>query len=163
MSAPSEIRASDQEREQVASEIREHFAHGRLDTDELDERLARAYAARTRAELDALRHDLPPLPPSPTLRRAEVAERRAELTRQLIQQTGRALVPFFICTAIWFASGSNGSFWPIWVVLVALIPLVRNGWRLYGPSPEFEEVEAELRARRERHGVPPPPAPPPGR
>jgi uncharacterized membrane protein YccC len=157
MSAPSEIRASDQEREQVAAEIREHFAQGRLDTDELDERLARAYAARTRADLDALRHDLPPLPPSPATRRAEVAERRAQLSRQLLQQTGQALVPFFICTAVWLASGANGSFWPIWVVLVALIPLVRNGWRLYGPSPEFEEVEADLRARRARRGLPPPP------
>lgn len=152
MSAPSEIRASDQEREQVASEIREHFAQGRLDADELDERLASAYAARTRADLEALRHDLPPLPPSPAVRRAEVAERRAVLTRQLLQQTGRALVPFGVCTVIWFASGANGSFWPIWVVLVALIPLVRNGWRLYGPAPEFDEVEAELRQRR---GLPP--------
>lgn len=157
MSAPSEIRASDQEREQVAAEIREHFAHGRLDTEELDERLARVYAARTRAELDALRRDLPPLPPSPAIRRAELAERRAQLSRQLLQQTGQALVPFLICTAIWLASGASGSFWPIWVVLVAVIPLVRNGWRLYGPSPEFDEVEAELRSRRARRGLPPPP------
>jgi uncharacterized membrane protein YccC len=153
--AADHVRVSDREREQAAAEIREHFAEGRLDAEELDDRLARAYGARTRAELDALRHDLPALPPSPAIQRAELAERRALLTRQLLQQTGRALVPFAICTVIWFASGAHGSFWPIWVVLVAVIPLVRNGWRLYGPAPEFDEVEAELRQRR---GLPPPPA-----
>lgn len=157
--APPEIRASDQEREQVASEIREHFAQGRLDADELDERLARAYAARTRAELDALRHDLPRLPPSPAHRRAEDAERRALLTRQLLQRTGGALVPFGICTVIWLAAGAQGSFWPIWVVLIAVVPLLKNGWRLYGPSPELDEVEADLRRRRGPHR--PPDLPPP--
>lgn len=158
VAAPPEIRASDDDRERVASEIREHFAQGRLDAEELDDRLARVYAARTRAELDALRHDLPRLPPSPAVRRAKHAERRALLTRQLLQRTGGALVPFGICTAIWLASGANGSFWPIWVALVALVPLVRNGWRLYGPSPELDEVEAEFRhppGRHHRRRLPP--------
>ena len=31
--------------------------------------------------------------------------------------------------------------------LVALIPLIRNGWRLYGPAPELDQVERELDAR----------------
>ena len=30
-----------------------------------------------------------------------------------------------------------------------MIPLLRNGWRLYGPAPELDRVEEEL-ARRER-------------
>jgi hypothetical protein len=36
---------------------------------------------------------------------------------------------------------------------VAVIPLVRNGWRLYGPAPELDEVERDLARRRarERH------------
>src|SRR5207244_162233 len=44
---PTDLRVSDQERERAAAEIREHFAAGRLDADELAERLERAYAART--------------------------------------------------------------------------------------------------------------------
>jgi hypothetical protein len=36
------------------------------------------------------------------------------------------------------------------VALFALIPLIRNGWRLYGPSPRLDAVEAELSRRRER-------------
>jgi hypothetical protein len=41
------------------AELREHFASGRLNQDELDERLASAFAARTRGDLNALFTDLP--------------------------------------------------------------------------------------------------------
>lgn len=145
MSEPSHVRVSDEERERVAAELREHFAQGRLDTDELEERLSRAYGARTMSELQVLRTDLPHLPAT---RQADLAERRAALARQLIQQTGGALAPFLVCTAIWLATGANGSFWPIWILIVVLIPLIRNGWKLYGPAPELEHVEQELAAKR---------------
>ena len=59
-------------------------------------------------------------------------------------------MPFFVCVAIWLGSGASGSFWPAWVALIALIPLARNGWRLYGPAPELERVEDELRRGSER-------------
>jgi hypothetical protein len=150
MSEQVGVRASDEDRERVASEIREHFAQGRLSSDELGDRLERAYAARTTTELEALRADLPALPPSPRSARAEQAARRSELSRQLMQQTGAAFVPFVVCTAIWLFSGAHGSFWPIWVLLVAVIPLVRNGWRLYGPAPELDRVAEELAQRRRR-------------
>src|SRR6185312_14912793 len=164
MSAPQEgdLRASDAERELVADEIREHYAQGRLDSAELDERLTATYGARTRADLDLVRHDLPRLPASAAQARSELRERRAELARRLVQRTGGALVPFAICTVIWLASGANGSFWPIWVALVALIPLVVNGWRLFGPAPDLDAVEARLsRERRSRRRLPPGPPPPP--
>ena len=35
-----------------------------------------------------------------------------------------------------------------WLVLVAVIPLVRNGWRLYGPAPELDRVAEDLAERR---------------
>ena len=149
MPEPGDVRVSDDERERVAREIREHYAAGRLDDDELNERVEAAYAARTQGELNALRADLPALPATRTEQRADVARRRRELERRLLQQSGGALVPFVICTAIWAFAGASGSFWPIWILLVALIPLVRNGWRLYGPAPELDRVEDEL-ARRER-------------
>jgi uncharacterized membrane protein YccC len=159
---PGELRVSDQDREQVASEIREHFAQGRLSSDELDERLALAYSARTQADLDALRRDLPKLPMTRAQSRAEVAERRAELSRHLVQQTGYALVPFAVCTLIWLASGMSGGFWPVWVLVVAAIPLMRNLWRLYGPAPDLDAAERHLRhGRRHGHRLPPGPPPPP--
>jgi hypothetical protein len=142
------VRASDEERERAAAEIREHFTQGRLTSEELADRLGRAYSAQTTDELSLLRADLPALPVDA---RAELAGRRSALSRQLVQQTGAALVPFAVCVAIWLASGASGSFWPVWVALVAVIPLLRNGWRLYGPAPDLEGVERELHARR-RHG-----------
>jgi len=163
---PGELRVSDQEREHVASEIREHFTQGRLDESELDERLSLAYAARTQADLDALRHDLPQLPAQRDGKRTDLAERRAELSRHLVQQTGYALIPFAVCTFIWLASGTSGGFWPIWALVFALIPLLRNGWRLYGPAPDLDQAEQSLSRRhdhrhRRRGGLPPPPGPPP--
>jgi hypothetical protein len=146
----SGLRVSDQDRERVAREIREHFAAGRLTEDELSERVEAAYAARTEADLDSVRVDLPPLPATPAERNAEIAERRAHLQRRLFQHAGRAVVPFAVCVVIWAADGAHGSFWPIWVLLVAIIPLLRNGWRLYGPAPELDEVERELEQAKRR-------------
>ena len=143
------VRVSDDDRDRVAREIRDHFAAGRLTEEEMDERVQAVYAAKTRGDLETLRKDLPQLPPTRTQQRAEISERRSGLQRQLLQQTGAALAPFVICTVIWAASGASGSFWPIWVALVALIPLLRNGWRLYGPAPELDAVEDELSAEPE--------------
>jgi uncharacterized protein DUF1707 len=150
MPEPSEVRVSDQERERGVAEIREHFAAGRLTEEELSERVEAVYEARTHGELEALRADLPALPATRAEQRAELVERRRHLQRQLIQQTGGALSAFMICTAVWFASGAHGMFWPIWVALGVVIPLIRNGWRLYGPAPELDRVEEEL-ARRHEH------------
>src|SRR3954463_15766524 len=59
-SAPSPaLRASDADRERVAEALRRHHVDGRLDTDELQERLGRCYAARTTVELAPLLADLP--------------------------------------------------------------------------------------------------------
>src|SRR3954471_6567388 len=53
------LRASDADRERAADALRRHHLDGRLDTDELQERLGRCYAARTTGELAALFADLP--------------------------------------------------------------------------------------------------------
>jgi hypothetical protein len=146
----SRLRVSDQQRDDVAQQLREHFAAGRLTEDELDERVQRAYAARTEDQLRALVADLPRLPATPQQQKAELVERRRHLRRRLIQETGGGVALFVLCTVIWLASGASGQFWPIWVALVALIPLLRNGWRLYGPAPQLDQVEREL-DRRRRH------------
>ena len=145
------MRVSDSERERAAQDIREHYAAGRLTEEELSERVSAAYRARTADELAAVTSDLPKLPATPAQQRAELAERRAQLRRRLIQQTGASLGVFFICTVIWLLSGA-GEFWPVWVAIFPALTLVRNGWRLYGPAPELDRVEAELAARERRHG-----------
>jgi hypothetical protein len=59
VAAGDEMRVSDAEREAATAELQEHFASGRLDQEELNERLAAAFAAKTRGELNALFTDLP--------------------------------------------------------------------------------------------------------
>jgi hypothetical protein len=53
------MRVGDAERETVASQLREHYADGRLTLDELNDRLDLALAAKTRADLDSVLVDLP--------------------------------------------------------------------------------------------------------
>src|SRR5918911_5239787 len=55
----SALRASDADRERVATALRRHHLDGRLDTDELQERLGACYAAKTQGELAPLLADLP--------------------------------------------------------------------------------------------------------
>jgi hypothetical protein len=63
------LRAADADREAVAEFLREQHVAGRLDTDELQERLDVCYAARTYAQLDAVVADLPTHQPWPVSRR----------------------------------------------------------------------------------------------
>jgi hypothetical protein len=53
------MRVSDADRDQAAEVLREATSQGRLTFDELEERLGRAYAAKTYADLDEVTHDLP--------------------------------------------------------------------------------------------------------
>jgi hypothetical protein len=119
MPDPADLRLSDEQREQAARELREHFAAGRLSEEELSDRVQGVYRAQTEAQLRALQADLPKLPATPQQRRAELAERRAVLQRRLLQESGGGLVLFLVCTGVWIASGAHGQFWPIWVALVA--------------------------------------------
>ena len=55
----SRLRISDADRHQVAELLREAAGEGRLDIDELEERLEATYAAKTYGELVPLTADLP--------------------------------------------------------------------------------------------------------
>ena len=65
------LRIGDREREAVAAELREHYAHGRLTLEEFNQRLDTAFAAKTQSDLSRTTYDLPhvrsagtPMPPS---------------------------------------------------------------------------------------------------
>ncbi|HEY4996748.1 MAG TPA: DUF1707 domain-containing protein, partial [Solirubrobacteraceae bacterium] len=147
MSDPSSLRVADADREQLAQELREHMLAGRLSATEFEERLERASKASTRGEIDALKADLPL---SPVGLEVALAERKAHLRRRLEQEAGGAVGISLLCVVIWLASGAQGSFWPGYVIFFSLLPLLRNGWRLLGPAPDLEAVEAHLNSRRAR-------------
>jgi uncharacterized protein DUF4190/uncharacterized protein DUF1707 len=63
---PPALRASDADREAVAERLRVASVDGRIDAEELEERLSAVYAARWVADLDRLVADVsPPPPPAP--------------------------------------------------------------------------------------------------
>lgn len=147
MPDPGQIRVSDAERERLAEELHEHTVVGRLTAEEYEQRLGTVYAARTRADLDALRSDLPV---STVAARQALVERKTHLRRRLVQEAGGSMTASLVCVAIWLATGAHGAFWPIWVILFTLLPLLRDSWRLLGPGSDLDVVEARLRARHER-------------
>ncbi|GAA2415428.1 DUF1707 domain-containing protein [Actinomadura vinacea] len=59
MTRPDEMRIGDVERDAVTAALHEHFAAGRLDREELDERLGVTLAAKTQGDLKTIVHDLP--------------------------------------------------------------------------------------------------------
>ncbi len=166
------MRVADADREQLAEELREHMLAGRLSSEEFEDRVAKAYAALTQAELDVLREDLP----MGLVRvNSALALRRTKLRRRLLQEGGGAVGVSAACVAIWALTGaSHGTpFWPAWVIIPTMIPVLRNAWMLFGPAPDADAVEQHLnrqsarrarhghgRERHRRHGPPRPPRPP---
>jgi class 3 adenylate cyclase len=104
------LRASDADRERVATLLREHYGDGRLSDDDLSERVEAAYRASTTSELAKLTADLPAPPGSPRPRRRSGFE-----TSVRIHFTTYLLVNLLLI-GIWAASG-GGYFWPIWPIL----------------------------------------------
>jgi hypothetical protein len=131
MPGAPDLRVSDADRESVASELREHFAAGRLSEGELSDRLGAAYAAKTAAELAAIRSDLP----DPAA--AVVATAPQQLARRRIyHDVGVVALIDVGCVAVWFATGAHGSFWPVWVIVGAACAVAYDAWHLLGPTAE---------------------------
>ena len=119
----SGLRASDAERERVAEQLPRHHLDGRLDTDELQERLERCYAARTADELSALLADLPGEDPAP--RHRPSAGRGFPAGTVL---AGVLLVCVLFATLAAVGHGQGHHPWPFPFPLLAVLLLLRLGW-----------------------------------
>src|SRR3954452_1076896 len=118
MSDLSSLRVADTDREQLFDERGEHAGAGRLPSEELEQRIGEAYAASTRADLDALRADLPV---SSTSVKLALSRRKSQLRRRLLQETGGSLGVSALSVGVWLASGPGGDFWPGWVIGITLL------------------------------------------
>ena len=110
----SELLASDADRDRVAERLRTAAAEGRLTSEELEQRLETAFAARTGAELEPLVADLP-APPA----REHRSGRRPDL--------GPYVAVSLMLVATWALTGM-GYFWPIWPILgwgISFVPAGR--------------------------------------
>jgi Domain of unknown function (DUF1707)/2TM domain len=113
------VLASDGDRERTAERLRAASGEGRLTAEELEERLERAFAARTDAELEPLVADLPVVAPAP---RAAPRRRRGPDPDHL-----RAYIAVnLMLVAIWALTGA-GYFWPIWPILGWGIGVLADG------------------------------------
>lgn len=65
MASTPGMRIGDADREALASELREHYAHGRLTLDEFQQRLDATFTAKTDVELRRITADLPHQPSTP--------------------------------------------------------------------------------------------------
>jgi fatty acid desaturase len=109
------MRASDAEREGVATQLRDHAAAGRLDAEELEERLTQALAARTREELVPLTADLPAPAPPP-----------AQRPRRRVPPIPPVIAIAILLIAIWAVTGM-GYFWPVWPIGAMLLGAFKHG------------------------------------
>lgn len=74
MATQPSLRIGDRERDSVAAELQEHFAHGRLTMEEFNQRIDAVFAAKTQSDLSRITADLPHVrsggAPLPSSRRA---------------------------------------------------------------------------------------------
>jgi hypothetical protein len=117
MTTEDRIRVTHREREAVADELRTAYAVGCLDDDELEERIGRAYAAKTRGDLTAVIGDLPALPSPAAAPGTPAAPPPADgWAEPVVRSLG---------TACWLALGAAGA----WLIAaaaggLAAVPLI---------------------------------------
>jgi hypothetical protein len=129
---PRLIRASDQDRDRTANVLREHHAVGRLDAEEFNERLDKAFEAKTMGDLEALTADLPavdpyPLPTSTLSRHHPSGDLPAAAVLGAMSRGhgrfspawqaawGSWLGAAILLIVIWMLTGA-GYPWPLWVI-----------------------------------------------
>lgn len=111
------MRAGDADRDTTISLLREAFAEGRLSQDEFDDRLDRAHAARTYADLAQLTLDLPVSASNVAkVEHNEVIKDRKELRSAWASWLGVGVLVNIIWFATWMGSGPAPYYWPIWVI-----------------------------------------------
>jgi hypothetical protein len=162
------MRAGDADRKAVADQLKTALDEGRLDLSEYDERLQKAYAAKTFADLDGLLDDLPGAVP-PQQSRIEPAQ--AQPAASSVpggapapsgpggQRWARWIGPyggaFLVCVLIWAVTSASAGrlvyFWPVWM----LIPIVLGvGGQWFGYShgqADRDAYRADRDARRDAY------------
>jgi hypothetical protein len=151
MAPRDQQRAADSDRERVAQRLQRALEEGRLDLNEYDDRVGRAYGAKTYGELDRLVKDLPVPPPAKQVYPGAARRWLAAQWRPWVNVVS-------ICVAVWLltavASGTLLYFWPFWVAVPwGLVLLVRTVGGLSSGEPQH------WAASRTRDGPPKPKGP----
>ena len=126
----NELLASDADRDRAAERLRAATAEGRLTSKELEERLERAFSARTDAELEPLVADLP-------------APARAVSRPRWDSEHVRAYVGTMLLLVADLGAHRRGYFWPIWPML---------GWGIRSLADTGGGLRAPCRPRSSKPG-----------
>lgn len=130
---PQAMRVSNAERAEVTDALCKHFADGRLDEGEFNDRAARTAAAKTRADLAPILADLPPLghPHHPEV--PAVPRRRNPLLWAVVLVL---CAPFLLGGAVALSAGVFGmaraaahAVFPLFVLAVVILLLSRRRGR----------------------------------
>jgi hypothetical protein len=168
MARDSATRASDADRDRIVAALSEHLVAGRLTIQEFDERLDRAYAAKTLDELDSLTADLPgtgldQLPGAmqrrsaagPTLAprhlRGSIRPGQGRFSSAWRAAWGSWLTISLVVFVIWLLSGASGGPWFLWVVL-PLGAVLLGRW-ITG-TPARSELRPDRPPRNHRRQLP---------
>ncbi|MGR6322172.1 DUF1707 domain-containing protein [Micromonospora soli] len=173
MDGRSGMRAADADRAATAERLRVALEEGRLDLHEYDERLVRAYQAKTYAELDEVVADLPgatraqraavapSAPSAPTAPAPDASEKVADNSGRGAGWVLAIWSPWLrvagILTVIWLfasvGSGHLGHYWPAWAIgpwgfflLMRTVGGHDHGWR-----HSTERRRKDRRDRRRRY------------
>lgn len=133
------LRISDADRERAMADLALHYADGRLDHEEYDERLDAIWTARTRADLAVLFGDLP-RPQAPQPSRAPVAARRPAGRRFRVPLL--PVLALLIALSILFEA-------PVWLLV---FPLMFVMGRRRGTPCAPTHGRADYRRPRAHHG-----------
>jgi hypothetical protein len=158
-----EMRAADADRQAVADQLRSALEEGRLDLHEYDERVQRAYAAKTYGDLKGLLSDLP----AATVPAQRIAATRAtagHVNRRWLARTWSGYVPVvLITTVIWLIASIAANdllyFWPVWVAGPwGVILIFQTVGGLAGDAPqkwqaEIDKAERKKQAKKERKAL----------
>lgn len=153
-------RIGDAERDRAVDALQTHMAEGRLDREEFDERLGRALAAKTAADLQPLFVDLPEPRPGTGLETLGAAvppwgqaTPAASAVPAVVPEAGlpatrpRPLGATLALTLVWpaavlFCLATSWANWWVWVVAAMIAGVVNKTW------PGEEEADQQ----RRRHG-----------
>jgi hypothetical protein len=118
-----DLRISDRDRNAVADQLSRHFAAGRLDMGEFEERTDKALGARTRRDLSKLLSDLPAPQPSHPVQQA----RRSRLPLWIVIGVTAILAVALLAN---LATGARHGF-PWFLIPIAMFMTLRfrrRGW-----------------------------------
>lgn len=145
-----QMRVSDADRDRVAARLRDHFAEGRLTSDELDERLSATLSAKTFGDLRRIMADLPgpsPVSPQPAQQPQQAA------APWITHRRGPRFVPVLLLVLL-MAVLLPGSHWVFFAFLkpLLLVALVVGAARILVTLRSRRRMQQGRRDRYARYG-----------